>query len=65
MNYGFPQESILGPTFFLVYIDQLCEMLIENSQIITFTDDALCLFWDRSWEGVSDNGQKGLNEITE
>ena len=39
VNAGFPQGSILGPTFFLLYINELPDDIICNIDI--YADDTL------------------------
>lgn len=65
VQYGVPQGSVLGPTLFLIYIDQLCRLTISNAEIIAFADDTAILFYGNSWEEANNLAQNGLNQVNE
>lgn len=62
VNYGIPQGSILGPTLFLIYINDLCRLSIEQGKIISFADDTVLLFQAKTWKEVFELAQKGFNK---
>lgn len=64
VNFGVPQGSILGPTLFLVYINELCKMTITNGQVITFADDTVLLFHGPSWADVQQHSNEGLRKVS-
>lgn len=63
ISYGAPQGSILGPTLFLVYINDLCRLHLTNGRIITFADDTVVLFHAASWSEVYQYAQIGFDIV--
>lgn len=63
VDYGVPQGSILGPTLFLVYINNLCNLQLNNGKIISFADDTALFFSGKTWDDVFTNAQIGFNRV--
>lgn len=63
INYGVPQGSTLGPTLFLVYVNDLCSLRLNNGSILAFADDTALIFWGDSWESVKKSAEEGLDKV--
>lgn len=63
VTYGVPQGSILGPTLFLLYINELCSIDLLKGKIVTFADDTALLFQGDDWNDTFNCAQIGFNII--
>ena len=63
--YGVPQGSILGPSLFLVYINDLCQLTLTKGKIFTYADDTALVFHGETWEEVRQNAELGLHMVSQ
>ncbi|CAG9125730.1 unnamed protein product [Plutella xylostella] len=62
VNYGAPQGSVLAPTLFLAYINDLCDLELANGQVVSFADDTALLFKGVNWRDAFDYAQRGVDK---
>lgn len=60
VNYGVPQGSVLGPTLFLIYINDLCNLTLENAKLFAYADDTAIVFTGSNWEAARVSAEKGM-----
>ena len=62
INFGVPQGSVLGPIFFLLYINDITKV-IKRSEICLFADDTVIYNSNKDYQIAENELQEDLNSV--
>ena len=64
VTYGTAQGSILGPLIFILYVNDIFEMLDHESSVVMYADDTLLISKAENMVEVHEKAQKALQSIS-
>lgn len=59
----FHREAHLAPTLILTYVNDLCNLDLDNSRIVSFADDTALIFEGDTWPIVEKFAENGLRKV--
>lgn len=65
LSFGVPQGSVLGPTLFLIYLNNLASLTLRNAEIICYADDTAIIFHEANWSECFRSAEYGMSKVFE
>jgi hypothetical protein len=65
IKHGVPQGSVLGPLFFLLYVNDLPNVTTNNAKIVLYADDTSIIMPNPSLQELDTNMNKQFTAINE
>ncbi|CAB3235085.1 unnamed protein product [Arctia plantaginis] len=64
LTYGTPQGSVIGPTLFLIYVNDIGMLTLPKGRAVMFADDTALVFSGNTWSEVYERAQSGFNIVS-